>query len=430
MKIPSKLIHTLIWVVLLGTSLCGQSLYREAPTGVAPVHVRVTWTSEPQSKAVVSWSTGEQGTNHFIYYSTQPIKDIDNDKSVMKVAAQRNGAFSLSPDALERAFNKEKEKNELVTKEDVLAMFMRFHYHHVQLRNLKPDTFYYFRVVSDGNESREFYFRTAPDKDIDFKVLAGGDSRSGIEDRRRVNRFMASLVQKDTSILAFLHGGDYVALGPSDSSQWNTWLYDLEETYTTDGRILPIIPTRGNHETTGNLYNEVFCWPGNELNIYSTYLSPSVFLVTLNTNLETGGDQRIFLEEKLQESQSVKWRLGQYHLPAYPATKAPGAALQNWVPLLEKYKVPLVLEADGHTLKRTVPIVGDQHVEGGVVYVGEGGLGVKQREPKLDRWYIQPPGMATSAHHVQMISFSGKNMKYQALGLEGETLDSYVFDAR
>ncbi len=428
MRIQKAFIHVLACLCCLFASVSGQSQYREAPVGLDPVHVRVIWTSNPRTEAVISWSTGESGTEHAVHYSTQPVNGIDAGGLVQQSPARRNGAFSLSKDALQSAYNKAKQKDESLTLEAVEAKFMRFHYHHSYLRNLKPDTRYYFRVVSDGNQSSEFYFRTAPDKDIEFKVLAGGDSRSGLEDRIRVNQFISSLVEKDDSILAFLHGGDYVALGPSDSTQWNTWLYDYQQTYADDGRILPIIPTRGNHEKTGNLYDEVFCWPGNEMNIFTTYLSPDVFLITLNTNLETGGDQRIFLESALQETPDVRWRLVQYHQPAYPATKGPGPALQNWVPLFEKYKVPLVIEADGHTLKRTVPIIGDQQVEGGVVYVGEGGMGVKQRVPKLDRWYLQSPGMASSAHHVQVISFSKKHMQYQALGLDGEVLDSYLIN--
>ena len=38
-------------------------------------------------------------------------------------------------------------------------------------------------------------------------------------------------------------------------------------------------------------------------------------------------------------------------------------------------------------------------MERGVIYLGEGGLGVKQRTPKFHRWYLNQGGLAASKHH-------------------------------
>jgi hypothetical protein len=143
------------------------------------------------------------------------------------------------------------------------------------------------------------------------------------------------------------------------------------------------------------------------------------------------GEQRTWLADQLRTlTETRRWVIVNYHRPAYPAVKRPGAARQQWVPLFEKYGVDLVCESDGHVLKRTVPIKVGERDPDGVVYVGEGGLGVAQRTPDTDRWYLQPPGMATSAHHVQKLTFDGDTLSYRAYGVDGEVLDTYQRSAR
>jgi hypothetical protein len=65
-----------------------------------------------------------------------------------------------------------------------------------------------------------------------------------------------------------------------------------------------------------------------------------------------------------------------------------------------------------------------------VVYVGEGGFGVKQRRPRTDRWYLQPPGMAMSAHHVWRLDFGEDRLELRAIGVDGKVLDESVLHPR
>ena len=61
----------------------------------------------------------------------------------------------------------------------------------------------------------------------------------------------------------------------------------------------------------------------------------------------------------------------------------------------------------------------------GVVYVGEGGLGVTPRLPKVERWYVKPPGKATSGLHVQVLTFSPKALRVRAILLDGSVCDDF-----
>ena len=150
----------------------------------------------------------------------------------------------------------------------------------------------------------------------------------------------------------------------------------------------------------------------------------------LDTNVSHGGTQRDWLEAQLVYWRPrSRWLLANYHRPAFPAVKSPGDARLHWVPLFERHDLDLALESDGHVLKRTVPIRNGRPSADGVVYLGEGGLGVRQRTPR-ERWYLESPGFATSAHHVQVLLFGTDALRYEAVGLDGQLLDHATFRPR
>jgi len=134
----------------------------------------------------------------------------------------------------------------------------------------------------------------------------------------------------------------------------------------------------------------------------------------------------MWLEKELKTSRPKhRWLLAQYHRPVYPAVKSPSSALLSWVPLFEKYNLDLSCEADGHNIKRTVPIRNNKHDETGVVYIGEGGLGVPQRTPKTDRWFLKSPGMADKGHHVFVLTFTPKELIGKCVLEDGTIRDSF-----
>ena len=110
--------------------------------------------------------------------------------------------------------------------------------------------------------------------------------------------------------------------------------------------------------------------------------------------------------------------------------KSPGGTLYHWVPLFERFNVDIALESDGHVLKRTVPIRDGQLDPDGVVYIGEGGLGVEQRTPDMSRWYLQPPGMARAVNHVQALRVTPGAIHYSAILENGEVADTHTFRPR
>ena len=369
-----------------------------APTRTAaPSQWRVIWTKQPSTRATVSWSTGKKGNRHRVSYG---VRSPAGPKLTESIEPQRSGPYSSA-------------KGE--------------YFHHARLSGLSPSTTYDFQIESDGNKSPLMHFTTAPADDRPFRLLFGGDSRTGIDARGQVNLLMADLSEQDDQLIGFAHGGDYIVSG-RNWSQWSTWLSQHELTVAKSGKVLPIIPTRGNHDG-GPLYDEIFDTPGGkDKNYFFTRISPKVALVTLNTEISAAGEQRSWLAQTLADLRpQVRWLLAEYHRPAWPAVKTPGAAKKFWVPLFEQYNMDLVVESDGHVIKRTVPIRNEKMDSTGIVYVGEGGLGVPQRSPKTDRWYLQKPGMAGADHHVMRITFAKESMDYEVVLLDHSEADSMTF---
>jgi len=369
-----------------------------------PIQWRLIWLTDPSTTATLSWSTLVAGEVHRVHLRAA------NETDATLVEAQRNGKYSA-------------ESPEL-------------YYHHAHLVGLEPATEYRVTIESDGLRSPEMYFTTAPAEDVPVSLLFGADSRSGHEQRRQMNAMLASMVDESyqadrAPILALAHGGDFVRDGRR-LDQWSRIMTDYELTVGPEGRLLPIIPARGNHDM-GKLFNEVFSFPAKErTNYYALNLSPEIRLITLNTETSIAGDQTAWLESELKAARPVnRWLLAQYHKPAFPAVKPPWINLTHWVPLFEKYNVDLACEGDGHSIKRTPPIRNFQIDPTGVVYVGEGGLGVGQRTPKTNRWYLQPPHAKTgSDHHVQLLTFDKEKITYRVVLLGGELFDEHFLPVR
>ncbi|TPV96040.1 MAG: hypothetical protein B7733_06870, partial [Myxococcales bacterium FL481] len=381
----------------------GAVQYAAANPSATIDQVRVVWLENPASAATISWTTDEPGTAHAVLYDTVP-RDAEPSAYAFSSQVAENGEYGTLD-----------------------GWGVGDYYHHGRLAELQPSTRYYFVVQSDEGVSQEYSFVTAPEDDRPFRLLYGGDSRSNWEARRAMNRRISALVDGDVTTLALAHGGDYVNDGES-WNQWNAWLDDHQLTMASDRRLLPILPARGNHEGNGRLYNEVFGFPaGQSLDYWTVALGTQVRLIQLDSESSQGGDQRDFLEDELAAAQQRRWIMANYHRPAYPAVKSPGDAKVHWVPLFEEYQVDFVCESDGHALKRTVPVYRDElDAERGIVYVGEGGLGVNQRTPDDGRWYLQSPGMTASTLHVQRFSISADEILYEAIDVEGEIVDSYT----
>ncbi|MCC5844343.1 MAG: metallophosphoesterase family protein [Verrucomicrobia bacterium] len=409
---PLGPVLTLCLCLFSASAVYAQAHFQELKPSPQPIHVRVQFKNNPANEAVVSWTTTRATSENKLYLSTDPKRGRLEEYPV-HFASQHTFPFTLR--------DEEKKAG------------MHAWSHNVFLNDLKPATFYYLTVVSDGAASEEFHFKTAPDDERDIRILMVGDSRTPRRgridrenERRQVNALMAGLLETHPDIVAMLHGGDYTNHARWGEFYW--WLKDHSETSTTsENRLLPVIPARGNHDVNPELL-EYFWWPDRVRDFYYTSnLSGTTTLLVLNTEISRGGDQRQWLEEQLAKLRPLKrWLLVMQHQPNYPSARSYEAMApirEAWVPLFERYGVDAVYESHDHTLKRTHPVYqGQINQERGLIYFGDGGGGVPQRRAGRDRWYL---AVNERYHHVHLAKITGEEIHIQAISLDGQIVDDF-----
>ena len=379
--------------------------------GSTPAQWRLSWKEDPAHKATLSWSTAAPEGEHLIYFDTVPHKG-KLEAYANRLVCHLSGKYSLG-------------KNELKAPED--KRLPDAYYHHARMAGLQPNTTYYVVMVSNGVASREFHFKTAPIEDVDMSFIHGGDSRSGITARTLVNDMISQHVSKHPEVLAFIHGGDYIGSGQS-WAQWRMWLSQNELITTPEGRLVPIVPAKGNHDG-GILIAEIFDFDQQkQIYYYDVSFGPQFALVTLDTNIAGTGAQESYLKEALPRLRpDHRWLMTQYHRPLWPAVKGVPGHKNVFVPIFDRHNVDMALEADGHCMKRTVRIRNDKADPTGIVYLGEGGLGVGQRRPDPSRWYLKADAgaMVGSAHHIVRLDLSEDKLRSRFIQLDGSIADDY-----
>ncbi len=259
--------------------------------------------------------------------------------------------------------------------------------HIVRLKDLKPNTRYYFTIKDTEGFGRTYYFSTVSDSPNErFSFIAGGDSRDNRVVRQKADKLVAKLKAH-----AVLFNGDFT--GIDIEKQWKEWFLDWENSIDMDGRITPLIVTRGNHEHSNKVLVALFDVPHKKV-FYNTVFGGNLLnLVSLNSEIQKVGPQKIFLRNTLTEHTNFQWQIIQYHRPvrAHVASKKEmQKQYKNFIPLFEKHKnVRLCLENDSHTWKVTWPIVISKEADAdegfkrddakGIVYAGEGTWGAPLR---------------------------------------------------
>ncbi|MEM0997396.1 MAG: Ig-like domain-containing protein [Bacteroidota bacterium] len=307
--------------------------YRDDPSTT----VVIGWDQESGNSPVVLYDTVDHGTNHTLY------------------------AWTHNPD---RTVNHKGMDN-----------------HFARLTGLNPNTKYYFLIRDSQGNSDRFWFRTIPnDPTMQLSIIAGGDSRSNPAARQRCNRMVAKLRPHFV-----LFGGDYTNL--NTLFEWDDWMEDWQETIAADGRMTPIVATRGNHELSNNDVYRLFDVPSSDVYYALNFGGDLLRTYTLNTEISQSGNQATWLANDLAANEgTVSWMFAQYHRPCRPheSGKSNQTGVYNdWIPEFEDHGVRLVVECDAHVVKRTFPIrkgtSGLDYDEGfyrddslGITYVGEG----------------------------------------------------------
>ncbi len=228
--------------------------------------------------------------------------------------------------------------------------------------HLQPDTIYCYSLFKDEAPMlAPAGFRTAPEAGSGAEVsfVAFGDSGSGSSDQMAI-RDQLGTVPFDLMV----HTGD-IAYESGTMTQFEDYYFSV---YADLIRSFPMYPAIGNHDES-TIYEQNFDLPWAERghNWYS-FDHGDVHFVALDTN-EMTAEQARWLESDLAAT-SRPWKVVYGHHPPYSSGEH-GSSMefrQTFGPILEKYKVDLVLSGHDHDYERIAP-------QNGVHYVVTGGGG-------------------------------------------------------
>lgn len=348
--------------------LMAGAMFISQEASAATTHHRVIWDQDPTSTAVIGFSPDGTSGSPYVKYGS---------------STEESGWSTVNVDSSE-------------TFDGGLTS------HFVRLTNLTPDSAVYYRVCDNSGCGQRFWFKTAPNDNSPYIVVAGGDTRTGWDTRRAGNTLISKIRP-----LFIMHGGDFTS-GNSDS-EMDQFLTDWTMTYsddTIDGyaykRIYPMVPTHGNHED-GNYKTlcEVFGVDYNqdgtcdESDTYGAFnVSPLLRVYTLNSQFQNSGwssyatAMNNWLSSDLASNGgTATWRFAQYHKPMFPhyTGKSNNQTLFNWwADEFYDNAMNLVVESDTHICKLTTTVQPSGSTfaattNGGTVYVGEGSWGAPAR---------------------------------------------------
>jgi len=304
---------------------------------------------------------------------------------------------------------------------------------YAKLENLEPDQKYYFVVKDSVGVSKRFYFITAPDKPKAFTFIAGGDTKSlepaslaGMASNKMVAKLRPLFIQ---------FNGDFTSGNGQNHEYWHKWLVDWDSlTTTVDGRKFPIVPVHGNHEN-GNrsILNKIFDAPfknNDNTNIYYSLSFGDKFFhtIVLDTEIETGGDQREWLEADLIKHKDFTFKIAGYHKPFWPHhARKPEMEYQyeQWAELFYKYGLDLSMDADAHLHKITYPLK-PSNAEGshqgfirddknGTIFIGEGSWGAGQRANDDNKPWTLQSGSFNQLKWIHVLPENGAQPDYMEI---------------
>lgn len=304
-----------------------------------------------------------------------------------------------------------------------------------ELTGLAPGTDYQFRI---GRHSRVYRFRTMPAKASDtIQFISGGDC--AVNSHTVANNIQAARQDPMFAVI----GGD---LGYDDGRSVDTSLAFVrnysKHMVGRDDRLIPLVACIGNHEVDGGyhkprtkapffyaLFDGLFRDTSYAALDFGDYLS----LVLLDTGHTSpiSGDQTDWLEKTLRARAAHPNLFIVNHVPAYPSfhrmetfNGKPGEGADNrkhWVPLFQKYGVPVVLEHHDHTFKRTRPLIDGLAHRNGVLYLGDGSWGRLRAPNKPEK--LSYLAATSRDYHLSLHRIQGQERFHLAFDELGRVMD-------
>lgn len=381
-----------------------------------PDRVIANLTVDPAHSFAVNWRTNQQVVSGFveIAVATDGPEFLLNDIRKVEAVAQR--------------FENQNRKEPLV----------KATFYSAVISELKPNQTYVYRV-GNGSEDNgywsEWYQITIAHDDLDapFSFIYFGDAQNSV--KSLWSRVIRNSYRQFPEVDFMLHAGDLIN-DRDANKEWGEWFHAGSFIHAT----IPSIMTPGNHEyrkgVLSSLWRPQFTLPENgpidEVKEtcyaidYQNMKLISIDAEGFDESQEAQEAQVKWLDSVLSNN-TKKWTTITLHYPIFSTAKGrDNRELREALkPMMDKYKVDLVLQGHDHTYAR-----GFVENEGkGLTVVNDAGTiyavsvsGPKMYESKDQDWMVRR-GEYTQL--FQIISVSKDSIKYGAYTPIGTLYDAF-----
>ncbi len=306
-----------------------------------PDHIMISIYDNPETTMAVTWRTCTDINNGYVMYHEE------NSKEMMRC------------DAVFEEF-----KSDI----DVSNIFW------AHLKDLKPDTRYYYTCGNDEYRSDEFSFSTSPQNLTKFKFICVSDQQKGTPhdcpDYSFFQNFMKKVLKENPDTRFILTGGDNTDCGQHEV-QWNGYFSGLVGV----SESMPLMMIIGNHDNRafkdydnmiGRYYAEPAEFFDNQFKGSYPYNGPENWK-TENYSFDYGnihfgmlgvnGPEEVneWLIDDLNKSDKT-WKIGAYHFPICYS----GTDCQNYdaYPVMtESFQMfDIVFSGHEHNFSRSFPL--------------------------------------------------------------------------
>jgi len=286
-----------------------------------------------------------------------------------------------------------------------------------KLPELRPNSVYYYRLISLGNKSW-FKTRTYADNQGNFSFVAMGDSRSNPE---IFSKIMSESVGANPDLIISM--GDLVENG-GNYKQWNDYYFSVIH---GAAESIPIISTLGDHEGEGD-----------EGELFRYFLRDNQPVDKQWFSFDYGSAHFISLDYRYPDSKEMidwfikdikssakKWNFVYMHRPCYNlGGHASAWGRETWPELFSRYKVDIVFSGHSHLYERFYPVRPLNEPDAfPVSYITTGGAGAELYEEVKNESVL---ARSESVNHYVKVQIAGDTLKLQTIRMDGSTLDKLL----
>ncbi|MDU1010059.1 MAG: cell wall-binding repeat-containing protein [Finegoldia magna] len=368
-----------------------------------------------QSERNFTWYSKSKEQGYLEIVEANDQKDFSNATKIKAVTSDKNTTFDINDKSNEKV-KIEKEKKDQALKD--LYELKDMSNSQVNIKNLKPNTKYMYRVYNgNGKKSEVFEFTTQPKGDFTF-VLAG-DPQIGAgkfyADRDKWEKALGT-IKKQVPQMSFLYSlGDQINEYTSKSELEYSGYIERE-----NAKGITFATLIGNHDSQANSYSQHFALPNVQAegateagsNYYFVY--NNTLFIQLNSNNMNTAEHKATIEKAIEmtKNQNIKWKVVGFHHAIYSAaTHANDDDIikrrAEYPALMKQYGIDLIVAGHDHVYTRS------RMMDGGIAIESERNFTDKSKEEgKVPSKYVNPKGQlyltansASGSKHYDLVEF-------------------------